>query len=71
MCPGNQKWTVQVTELNLNCYDIDQSVQYNYLSGSSKIQILMIFIEHVPIKVGVANTLWVIYALVSFIPACL
>ena len=59
MCPGNQKWTVQVTELNLNCYDIDQSVHYNYLSGSSKIQ-LMIFIEHVPIKVGVANINWVI-----------
>ena len=68
MCPGNQKWTVQVTELNLNCYDIDQSVHYNYLSGSSKIQ-LMIFIEHVPIKVGVANNLWVIYILVSNIPA--
>ena len=38
------------------------------VSGSSKIQTLMIFIEHVSIKVGVANTHWVIYALVSFIP---
>ena len=28
----------------------------------------MIFIEHVAIKVGVANTHWVIYALVSIIP---
>ena len=42
-----------------------------YVSGSSKIQTLMIFIDHVSIKVGVANTHWVIYALVSFIPACL
>ena len=41
------------------------------VSGPSKIQTLMIFIEHVSIKVGVANTHWVIYALVSFIPACL
>ena len=36
-------------------------------SGSSNIQILMIFIDHVPIKVGVANTHWVMI-LVSTIP---
>lgn len=29
----------------------------------------MIFIDHVPVKVGVANTHWVIYILVSNIPA--
>ena len=29
----------------------------------------MIFIEHVPIKVGAAKTLWVIYILVCNIPA--
>ena len=53
------------TELN------NWSPGYNslYVSGSSKIQILMIFIEHVPIKVGVANINWVIYILVSNIPA--
>ena len=39
-----------------------------YVSGSSKIQILMIFIDHVPNKVGTANTCWVIYTLVSDIP---
>ena len=37
-------------------------------SGSSKIQILIIFIESVPLKVGVANIRWVIYTLVSNIP---
>jgi len=42
--------------------------EFAYVSGSSKIQTLMIFIESVSIKVGVANTHWVMYALVSFIP---
>ena len=28
----------------------------------------MIFIEHVPIKMGVPNTPWVIYILVSNVP---
>ena len=31
------------------------------MGGSSKIQILMILIESLPIKMGVAKTLWVIY----------
>ena len=36
---------------------------------SGKIQILMIIKNHMPIKVGMANLHWVVYVLVSNIPA--
>ena len=38
------------------------------MSGSSKIQALMLFIAHMSLGVGVANTHWVIYVLVRYIP---
>ena len=40
-----------------------------YVSGSSKNPNINGITHHVSIKVGVANTNWVIYVLVSYVPA--
>ena len=73
-CANSVSWLPKFMAAASTSYaNIVYLLQFNelHVSGSSKIQTLMIFIEHVSLKVGVANTHWVIYALVSFIPACL
>ena len=73
--------------MNMHCLTARKHEVEKYVSGSSKIQTLSFDLSSIKteiysngknlrllkfvIKVGVANTHWVIYALVSFIPACL
>ena len=53
----------------IKTFVIKKDTETTIVRGSIKIQILMIFIEPRAIKVGVANTLWIIYIVVSNIPA--